>query len=157
MAFLKKYQYSILLFLLSASIFCLGVLPNGAKLLHRHLLDPQAYVQTTAEVLAVTPYRTSLSREEYAITVQFFPGEERQEATIASTATPYEIGKEISVYYHVNSPHIVLESWYEWREFSIVLGFSALGFFTGMIMLTPPSPEYKPRKKRSLRERLKHY
>ncbi len=157
----KKYQYSLVLFVISGAIFLSGVVPYGGSLFHLYAIAPDDYVLVTAVVLAVE--ETSQTQEMYRISVGF--SLENQESgaweehisAFDSPISTLEEGMGLSVFCYVPEPDYVFQEWYLWRQCFIFLGFSVMGFFTGMMMMNPVTVVSKARKPRTLRERLEQY
>lgn len=157
---LKKFQYTFVLFIISAAIFAIGVVPSGGKLMDLYVVSPDDYENVTGEVLAVEPISTGVERISYHVLVGFFYEEPDTgalvycESVLESPVTGREVGNEIVVTVSKENPQYILQVWYEWKQFYIFLGFSMMGMFTGVMMMNPVTVESRARKPRTLRQRL---
>lgn len=162
MDMVKKYQYTLVLFVISGAIFLSGVLPYGATLFHLYGV-PGEYERVTGTVLAVEEKKTTINQEMYAISLVF--SIENQEtglleehiATFDSPLDSVEVGMALGVLCHLPDPGYIFQEWYIWQQFCIFCGFSLMGFFTGLITMNPVTVVSKARKPRTLRERLEQY
>lgn len=162
MEFVKKYQYTLVLFLISGVIFVSGVLPYGGSLFHLYAA-PSQYERVTGLVLSTQEKTTTTNQLMYEVSVVFslFHEElgewEEYISLFDSPLSSLEAGMEISFLCSLENPAIVFQEWYVWRQFFIFLGFSLMGFFTGLMMIQPTTVVSKARKPRTLRERLEQY
>lgn len=159
MELLQKFQYTLVLFMISAMIFATGVLPYGGRLVHRYVVAPELYEEVSGEVVEITKKTTMTTQTLYEVTVAFSTEEGDFVGILESPVEGREVGMEIMVIYSHENPQVLLQNWYEWRQFLVFFGFSVMGFFTGLLMMNPASPEQRQRKRkgRSLRERLEEY
>lgn len=162
MEMVKKYQYTLVLFVISGAIFLSGVVPYGASLFHLYAF-PEDYVTVRGEVVSIQAKKSATNQEMYEISLAFSleTGEsdpwEEQIGVFDSPLSTVEEGMELEVLCYLPDSGYIFQSWYIWQQFFIFLGFSVMGFFTGLMMMNPVTVVSKARKPRTLRERLEHY
>lgn len=162
MEFLKKFQYSIFLFLLAFGIFTLGLVPTGAKLLHRCFVAPEEYDQALAVITEISSQSSGTNFISYPVYVTFSvenaQGQwEEQQAQLDRYDQNMEVGMELWVIYQKENPQLITEKGNQLRAFLLYTSFVMLGVFVGLMMTKPASPEIYVRPRRSLRERLERY
>lgn len=154
MEFLKKYQYTLILGIMSLCILCTGLIPYGAKVLHRCVVAPQQYQQLWGEVVEMKEYRNARGQVSYDVYLRLQLQEQEHIARLDTYVSGMELGTEILVYCHEDFPETVTQGWYEWQQCILSGGFAFFGFSAAKLMTQPSSPPYQHRKPRSLRERL---
>lgn len=153
MEFVKKFQYSLILFVITGMIVAFGLLPYGGKIAHRYGIGAEDYVAVVAEVVEVTENHSSLYQVSYDMRVVYdFQGEEWESSF--NSPSKRAVGTEISLICYGKDPSYVLESWYEWRQFYLYLGLSMMGVMTGLMMMNPQTVVSRARKRPTLRQRL---
>lgn len=163
MELVKKFQYSLILFVIAITIFFVGLLPTTAKLLHRYVLAPEEYVAVTAVIQEISEENIGVNHVNHPVTVVFSVENpntgllEEQEALLDSYSDAMREGMEISIVYHTKNPQDITQSWTQIRDFFLYGAFTVLGVMVGMLMTKPASPEIYMRPRRSLRERLEKY
>lgn len=163
MELIKKFQYSLVLFVISFVIFISGFLPVSAKLFHRYLLAPDDYISTEATVIQVEPWTNAAGRDQYDVILRYEAEDPATnqvkfyEDTLDSHNNSYDLGISLWVIYTKDDPNLVTQSWSQWQTFLITGAFTVMGTLTGLMMMHDPSPVYRHRVPRTLRERLEKY
>ncbi|MFI3253206.1 MAG: hypothetical protein R3Y63_02530 [Eubacteriales bacterium] len=163
MEWITKYQYSILLFLLSFFIVLLGVIPTGSKLLQRYLLSPDNYGEVRGVISTISPHPNAGNFVSYPVYVTFsVPSPETGELTeytalLDHYASYMEEGMELLLIYNKENPQAITQEWTQLRDFLLFSSFAVLGYLVGMMMTKPASPEIYVRPQKTLRERLEKY
>lgn len=158
---IKKFQYSLILFVMAATILLTGLLPCSAKLFHRLLWAPEEYASTTGVIVEISQQASGANFEFYPVYVEFVLESPEGKETIVAQLDHYsdtmELGQELELIYHMKNPQTITLGWTQARDFFLYVAFVALGVLTGMMMMSPPSPVVPVRPRRSLRERLEKY
>ncbi len=161
MELIKKFQYSLLLFVLAIMIFSVGVVPTVGKLWHRYVVAPEDYVGVTGVITSISEENIAVNFISREVTVAFpvisEDTVEMMEAVLDSYANYMEEGMELYIIYYQPDPEIITQAWNQIRDFFLYGAFTVLGVLVGMLMTKPASPEIIVRPRRSLRERLEKY
>lgn len=159
MEFLKRFQYSLILFVICITIFLSGVLPNGTKLFHRFFVEPEEYVEARGVITAMEEFDSLQARKTYHVYVTFFleDGETEVTAELEQYVEGMREDMEINFLYYRKNPDYVFQKWQQGREFLLHSGSTLLSLFTALMMTQPASLPYEHRKPKTLRQRLEKY
>lgn len=159
MEFVKKFQYSIVLFLICITIFTSGFLPNATKLLHRTLIAPEEYIQTFGVITEMVAFTTSYGQPSYEVYVTYQPEEGRTEVTakLEDYVEGMEEGMEIQMIYHQLNPEYIMQDWGQWSKVLLHGSFTVVSLLVGIMMMRPASVPFEHRTPKTLRQRLEQY
>lgn len=159
MEFIKKFQYSLILFVVSIFILSTGFLPSTERLLHRYVVDPEGYVPVRGVIISMEKLQNLQKKPDYDVTVSFLleDGETETTAVLLDYVEGMKEEMEISFFYARENPEYAFQIWSLWSDFLLHGSFTILSFATGVLMTQPPSPPYEHRKPKTLRERLEKY
>lgn len=155
MELLKKFQYSLVLFLIAAVILVTGFLPNGSKLLHRAAY-PEEYIETRGVIVELERYQTLQATPSYHVHISYVVEETGEEVTavLEEYIKGMAVDMEIVFLYHTENPQYIFQPWSQISKFLLHGSFTFLAFITAILMMNPAIAPYKHRTPSTLRERL---
>lgn len=155
MELLKKFQYSLLLFVITAGILVTGFLPNATKLFHRASF-PEEYVETRGVIVEMERYQTLKATPSYHVHVCYTIEETGEEVTavLEEYVKGMKVDMEIVFLYHTENPQYIFQPWSQISKFLLHGSFTFLAFTTAIIMMNPAITPYHHRTPSTLRERL---
>lgn len=155
--FAKKFQYSLVLFVICFTILAIGFIPSATALFHR-LSNPDDYKDARGVITHLEPKMTAQAKPTYWVTVEYVTEEgEEVTAILEDYVRGMEVDMEIGFIYAVNDPTFIVQSWSQIQDFLIHGSFVVMSFLVALMMMNPASAPYEHRKPKTLRERLEIY
>lgn len=155
MELLKKFQYSLLLFVIAGVILATGFLPSATKIFHR-MASPEEYVETRGIIVEMEQYQTLKATPSYHVHISYKVEETGEEVTaiLEEYVSGMEVGAEITFLYHRENHQYIFQPWSQVSNFLLHGSFTFLAFITALLMMNPASTPYQHRTPSTLRERL---
>lgn len=159
MDLVKKFQYSIVLFLICIIILVSGFLPSFTALLQRKVVEPEAYRDTRGVIVDMVRRASIQKRDTYQVFVEYTPIGETTPvvAILEDYVSGMEVGMEITIIYHTKDTSFILQEWSQWANSLLYGSFVLTSFLVALMMMNPASREFHQRKPKTLRERLEQY